>query len=120
MIIKGGLVVAAQIGDPNASIPTPEPVNPRPMWAAEGGALGATCLHFVSQAALDAGDLPEVARRYSAVKNTRTIGKADMVLNSETPDIQVNPETYEVYVNGEHMTCEPVDELPLTQKYFLF
>lgn len=120
MIIKGGLVVAAQIGDPNASIPTPEPVNPRPMWAAEGGALGATCLHFVSQAALDAGDLPEVARRYSAVKNTRTIGKADMVLNSETPDIQVNPETYGVYVNGEHMTCEPVDDLPLTQKYFLF
>mgnify|MGYP001759712131 CR=1 FL=1 len=120
MIIKGGLVVAAQIGDPNASIPTPEPVNPRPMWATEGGATGATCLHFVSQAALDAGDLPEVARRYSAVKNTRTIGKADMVLNSETPDIQVNPETYGVYVNGEHMTCEPVDDLPLTQKYFLF
>ncbi|WP_216326393.1 urease subunit alpha [Deinococcus aestuarii] len=120
MILKGGLVVAAQMGDANASIPTPQPVYPRPMFAAHGGALASTCLHFVSAASLEAGNLPEVSRTYSAVKETRSIGKKDMVLNAETPDIDVNPETYEVRVDGELMTCEPVDALPLGQKYFLF
>ncbi|AAF12461.1 urease subunit alpha [Deinococcus radiodurans] len=120
LILKGGLVVAAQMGDANASIPTPQPVYPRPMFAAYGGCPDATCLHFVSQAGLEGGHLPDVGRRYSAVKHTRDIGKKDMQLNAETPDIQVNPETYEVRVNGELVTCEPVDELPLAQKYFLF
>lgn len=120
MVIKGGLVVAAQMGDANASIPTPQPVYPRPMFAAHGGGPDATCLHFVSQASLQEGNLPDVGRRYSAVQHTRDIGKKDMILNAETPDIHVNPETYEVRVNGEVVTCEPLDELPLAQRYFLF
>ncbi|SMB78733.1 urease subunit alpha [Deinococcus hopiensis] len=120
MVLKGGLVVAAQMGDANASIPTPQPVYPRPMFAAYGGAPASTCLHFVSAISLEVGDLPEVGRPYSAVRNTRTIGKADMILNGETPNIEVNPETYEVRVDGEPVTCEPVDTLPLAQKYFLF
>ncbi|WP_288482237.1 urease subunit alpha [uncultured Deinococcus sp.] len=120
MVIKGGFVVAAQMGDPGASIPTPQPVYPRPMFAAHGGGLDATCLHFVSGASLESGTLPEVGRRYAAVSHTRDIGKRDMVLNAETPDIEVNPETYEVRVNGEAVTCEPAETLPLTQKYFLF
>ena len=90
------------------------------MFAAHGGGPDATCLHFVSGASLDAGTLPEVGRRYAAVSHTRDIGKRDMVLNAETPDIEVNPETYEVRVNGEVVTCEPAETLPLTQKYFLF
>ncbi|GGK98866.1 urease subunit alpha [Deinococcus radiotolerans] len=120
MVIKGGLVVAAQMGDANASIPTPQPVYPRPMFAAHGGGMDATCLHFVSQVSLEGGHLPDVGRRYSAVQHTRDIGKKDMILNAETPDIHVNPETYEVRVNGEVATCEPLDELPLAQRYFLF
>ncbi|MFB9993694.1 urease subunit alpha [Deinococcus oregonensis] len=120
MIIKGGLVVAAQMGDANASIPTPQPVYPRPMFAAHGGGMDATCLHFVSGISLELGHLPDVGRRYSAVSNTRSIGKADMLLNAGTPQIDVNPETYEVRVDGKLATCEPLDELPLAQKYFLF
>ncbi len=120
MVIKGGFVVATQMGDANASIPTPQPVYPRPMFAAHGGGLDATCLHFVSQVSLEEGNLPAVGRRYSAVSHTRDIGKKDMILNAEMPDIHVNPETYEVRVNGEVVTCEPLDELPLAQRYFLF
>ncbi len=120
MVIKGGFVVAAQMGDANASIPTPQPVYPRPMFAAHGGGISATSLHFVSAISLELGHLPVVGRKYAAVNNTRSIGKKDMILNAETPDIQVNPETYEVRVNGELMTCEPMDKLPLAQKYFLF
>ena len=120
MIIKGGLVVAAQMGDANASIPTPQPVYPRPMFAAYGGGMDATCLHFVSGVSLQEGNLPDVGRRYAAVKNTRSIGKADMILNDAAPQIDVNPETYEVRVDGELVTCEPLGEVPLGQKYFLF
>ncbi|BDP44275.1 urease subunit alpha (plasmid) [Deinococcus aetherius] len=120
MVLKGGLVVAAQMGDANASIPTPQPVYPRPMFAAHGGARAGTCLHFVSAASLEGGRLPEVARPYRAVKDTRSIGKKDMLLNAGTPDLQVDPETYEVRVNGDLVTCEPLDRLPLAQKYFLF
>ena len=120
LILKGGFVVAAQMGDPNASIPTPQPVYPRPMFAAHGGGPDATCLHFVSAVSLKEGNLPELGRHYAAVQNTRRIGKKDMLLNAETPDINVNPETYEVRVNGEIVTCEPADTLPLAQKYFLF
>ena len=116
----GGFVVAAQMGDANASIPTPQPVYPRPMFAAHGGGPDATCLHFVSAVSLKEGNLPELGRRYTAVQNTRRIGKKDMLLNAETPDIAVNPETYEVRVDGEKVTCEPVDVLPMAQRYFLF
>ena len=120
MVIKGGFVVAAQMGDPGASIPTPQPVFTRPMFAAFGGGMDATCLHFVSGLSLREGHLPELSRRYSAVQNTRSIGKKDMILNDATPDIQVNAETYEVRVDGEIITCEPAETLPMTQKYFLF
>ena len=120
MVVKGGLVVAAQMGDPGASIPTPQPVYTRPMFAAFGGATASTCLHFVSGISLELGHLPSVGRRYSAVANTRSIGKKDMVLNAGTPDIQVNAETYEVRVDGELITCEPAETLPMAQKYFLF
>ena len=81
--------------------------------------MNATCLHFVSAISLQEGNLPQTGRRYSAVSNTRSIGKADMVLNDATPHIEVNPETYEVRVDGELATCEPAAELPLAQKYFL-
>ncbi|WP_293914782.1 urease subunit alpha [Deinococcus sp.] len=120
MILKGGLVVCAQMGDPGASIPTPQPVYPRPMFAAHGGGMDATCLHFVSAVSLQEGHLPVLGRRYAAVSNTRSIGKADMLLNDATPHIEVNAETYEVRVDGELVTCEPAETLPLTQKYFLF
>ena len=82
--------------------------------------MDATCLHFVSGLSLKEGHLPELGRRYSAVQNTRSIGKKDMILNDATPDIQVNAETYEVRVDGEIITCEPAETLPMTQKYFLF
>ncbi|WP_407538330.1 urease subunit alpha [Deinococcus radiomollis] len=120
MVLKGGFVVAAQMGDPGASIPTPQPVYTRPMFAAFGGGIDATCLHFVSSVSLHEGNLPSLGRRYSAVENTRSIGKKDMILNDATPDIQVNAETYEVRVDGEIVTCEPAETLPMTQKYFLF
>ncbi|WP_425146083.1 urease subunit alpha [Deinococcus sp.] len=120
MVLKGGLVVAAQMGDPGASIPTPQPVYTRPMFAAFGGGLDATCLHFVSGVSLQEGNLPSLGRRYSAVSETRSIGKKDMILNDAAPDIQVNAETYEVRVDGELVTCEPAETLPMTQKYFLF
>ncbi len=120
MVIKGGLIVAADMGDINAAITTPQPVYMRPMYAAFGRGMSATCLHFVSQLSLQEGNLPEVDRPYCAVKNTRDIGKKDMIHNSEAPEIYVNPETFEVYVNGELMTSDPAEELPLAQKYFLF
>jgi urease subunit alpha len=120
MIIKGGFVVAAQMGDPNASIPTPQPVYTRPMFAAHGLAHRSTCLHFVSGISLETGNLPALTRRLSAVKNTRTIGKKDMIHNNAMPHIEVDPETYKVTADGEHLECEPAKELPMTQRYFLF
>lgn len=122
MILKGGAIAFAQMGDPNASIPTPQPQWGRPMFAAFGRAINATSLTFVSQAALDSG-VPQslgLNRRVEAVKNCRVIGKKDMIHNDATPTIEVNPETYEVRVDGEHITCEPATELPMTQRYFLF
>ena len=115
-------IAAAAMGDPNASIPTPQPVHYRPMFAAFGGALHDSCLSFVSQASLDLG-VPEqlgLKRRTVAVKNTRNIGKADMIHNSGTPHIEVDPQTYEVRADGVLLTCEPASVLPLAQKYFLF
>ena len=122
LILKGGAIAAAPMGDPNASIPTPQPVHYRPMFGALGGAIASTCLSFVSQAALAAG-VPEqlgLRRRAVAVTNTRTIGKRDMVLNDYAPVMEVDAETYEVRADGMLLTCEPARVLPLAQRYFLF
>ena len=122
LILKGGMIAAAAMGDPNASIPTPQPVHYRPMFGAYAGAMTDTCLTFVSKAALDAGvpDQLGLKRRAVAVRNTRTIAKADMVHNSGTPVIEVDPQTYEVRADGVLLTCEPATLLPMAQKYFLF
>jgi urease subunit alpha len=122
IVIKGGAIAWAQMGDPNASIPTPQPVYMRPMFGSFGGATAATSLTFVSQAALDA-DIPEqigIKTPAVAVSNTRKIGKIDMKLNDALLNIEVNPETYEVKADGELLTCEPAKVLPMAQRYFLF
>ncbi len=122
MIIKGGAIAAAPMGDPNASIPTPQPVHYRPMFGAFGGAVSATSLTFVSKAALEAGigEQLSLSKGLSAVKGTRTVKKSDMVLNDYCPDIDVDPETYEVRADGQLLTCEPAEVLPMAQRYFLF
>jgi urease subunit alpha len=122
LIIKGGFIVAAPMGDPNASIPTPQPVHYRPMFAAFGGARAATCVTFVSQLALRAGIAEQLGLKKSvtAVSKTRDIGKSHMKLNDYRPNIEVDPQTYEVRADGELLTCEPASELPLAQRYFLF
>lgn len=110
------------MGDANASIPTPQPVMYRPMFGSFGAATAATSLTFVSKAALEAG-LPEkigLHKQAVAVENCRTIGKANMIHNDATPNIEVDPETYEVRADGELLTCEPAEVLPLAQRYFLF
>ncbi|MGH8518713.1 MAG: urease subunit alpha, partial [Panacagrimonas sp.] len=122
VILKGGCIAAAAMGDPNASIPTPQPVHFRPMFGAAGGSLTRSSLTFVSQAAHKA----KVGARYGlqkttvAVKNCRNIGKRDMVHNHLRPNISVDPETYEVVADGVLLTCEPASELPMAQRYFLF
>jgi len=121
LIIKGGMIVWSAMGDTNASIPTPEPVAYRPMFGAFGGALAATSVTFLSQAGIDAG-VPErlrLAKRAVAVRDCRALTKASMVRNDRTPHITVDPETYEVRVDGELATCEPATSLPLTKKFFL-
>ncbi|BAU65283.1 urease subunit alpha [Stanieria sp. NIES-3757] len=122
LVIKGGLIAWSQMGDPNASIPTPEPVHMRPMFGSFGGAIGATSLTFVSQAAIEAGIPEQVGLQTPAVavSNTRNLSKADLKLNDATPAIEVDPETYEVRADGELLTCEPATELPMAQRYFLF
>jgi urease subunit alpha len=123
LVIKGGAIAMAAMGDPNASIPTPQPVHYRPMFGAFGGALAATCVTFVSRAALDAdvGRTLGLRRRLVAVANTRGgIGKRSMIHNNATPVIEVDPETYEVRADGALLTCEPARVLPLAQRYFLF
>jgi urease subunit alpha len=123
VVLKCGTIAAAPMGDPNASIPTPQPVHYRPMFGAFGKSLTASSVSFVSQAGLDAGlgDALGLDRQLLAVKNTRGgIGKRSMVLNDAMPEIDVDPETYEVRANGELLTCEPADVLPLAQRYFLF
>jgi len=121
MIIKGGMIAWSLMGDPNASIPTPQPVLYRPMFGAFGRALGATCVNFMSQASIDLGvpDRLGLSRRAVAVKNCRSVGKADLVRNSAMPKIEVNPETYQVFVDGALATCEPAESLPLTQLYYI-
>ena len=121
MILKGGMIAAAQMGDPNASIPTPQPVHYRMMFGAYGGGLKKS-LTFVSQAALDAGiaDALKLQKPVVAVRGMRALRKRDMVHNSATPVMEVDPETYEVRADGRLLTCRPADVLPLAQRYFLF
>ncbi|HEY9646157.1 MAG TPA: urease subunit alpha, partial [Chroococcidiopsis sp.] len=116
------LIAWAQMGDANASIPTPQPVHMRPMFASFGGAMTATSFTFVSQAALDQGipDLLNLKRPAIAVSNIRQLTKKSMKLNDATPSIEVDPETYEVRADGELLTCEPATVLPMAQRYFLF
>ncbi len=122
LIIKGGLIIAAPMGDPNASIPTPQPVHYRTMFGALGGALAATCLTFVSKAALNSGVLDSLGlqRMLAAVRDTRSIRKRDLIHNNALPKIEVDSQTYEVRADGVLLSCEPAAILPLAQRYFLF
>src|ERR1019366_3789453 len=122
LVIKGGSIAAAPMGDPNASIPTPQPVHYRPMFGAFGKAVTASSVVFVSKAAAK-GRLRErlgIAKQFVAVEHTRDISKKSMVHNGATPDITVDPETYEVTADGELLTCAPAEVLPMAQRYFLF
>jgi urease subunit alpha len=122
IIIKGGMIIASRMGDPNASIPTPQPVMYRHMFGAYGKALHKTCATFVSKLSLDKNVVQkyELQKMVLPVKNCRNISKKDLIHNDATPQIDVNPENYEVKVDGEIITCEPMKELPLAQRYFLF
>ncbi|KAA0598256.1 urease subunit alpha [Azospirillum lipoferum] len=122
MVIKCGTIAAALMGDPNASIPTPQPVHYRPMFGAFGRAMQASSVTFVSAKALelDVGRQLGLHRELIAVQGTRTVGKKDMIHNDATPHIEVDPETYEVRADGQLLTCEPADVLPMAQRYFLF
>ncbi len=122
MVLLGGSIAVAQMGDPNASIPTPQPVYSRPMFGAMGRSAQNSAVTFVSEAAQadGIGAALGLGKTTLAVKNTRNIGKSDMVMNSATPKIEVNPETYEVRADGELLTCEPASELPMAQRYFLY
>ncbi len=122
MVLIGGTIVCAQMGDPNASIPTPQPVYSRPMWGAYGRSVEHSAVIFVSAAAQDAGvrDRLGLAKQTLAVRNTRAIGKKDLKLNTATPHVEVHPETYEVRADGVLLTCEPAEVLPMAQRYFLF
>jgi urease subunit alpha len=122
MIIKGGMIIAARMGDPNASIPTPQPVVYRHMFGAYGKALFKTCATFVSQLSLDKNVVQQygLEKMILPVKNCRSISKKDLIHNDATPQIDVNPENYEVKVDGVHITCEPVSVVALAQRYFLF
>lgn len=122
IVIKGGAIAYAQMGDANASIPTPQPVHMRPMFGSFGGAIAATSLTFISQAALEK-NIPaqlKLQKPAVAVSGTRQLSKRDMKLNDALPHMEVNPETYEVRADGELLTCEPATVLPLAQRYFLF
>lgn len=122
MIIKGGMIIASKMGDANASIPTPQPVIYRNMFGAFGKAKYDTCITFVSNEALKNGNISklDLEKKILPVKNCRNIGKKDMILNNKTPQIDVDPETYEVKVDGKVITCKPIEEVALGQKYFLF
>ncbi len=122
MVLVGGTIAVAQMGDPNASIPTPQPVFTRPMWGSMGRSVERGAVIFTSRAGHEA-DVKHscgIAKDTVPVQGTRGIGKADMVLNDATPRIEVNPETYEVRADGVLLTCEPAKELPLAQRYFLY
>src|SRR5690606_22843203 len=120
MVIKGGQIALAAMGDPNASIPTPQPVHYRPMFAAFGGATAASSVTFMSAAAIAAGVPAALGLRREAVpvRGTRGIGKRDMIRNDWLPRIEVDPQTYEVRADGELLACEPAAVLPMAQRYF--
>lgn len=122
MILKGGFIAYAQMGDANASIPTPQPVYGRPMFGSYGKAINSTSITFISKVAFDNGvhHKLDLKKKIVPVMNCRNIGKKDMMYNDQTPKIEVNPETYHVTVDGEHITCEPSDKLPMTQLYYMF
>ena len=120
LVIKGGVIAYAQMGDANASIPTPQPVYPRPMFGSYGNAVGPTSLAFVSQASRERVGEYGLAKEVVSVEHCRDIGKADMRLNDVVPNIEVDPETYKVSVDGEEITCEPAEKLSLAQLYHLF
>ncbi|HSO81434.1 urease subunit alpha [Thiocapsa sp.] len=122
LIIKGGMIAAAAMGDPNASIPTPQPVHYRPMFGAFGGALGATCMTFLSQWALEAGEPQrlDLKRLIGVTRDSRLVRKSNMIHNDFQPTIEVDPQTYQVRADGQLLTCEPAAVLPLAQRYFLF
>jgi urease subunit alpha len=122
LIVKGGMIAWSVMGDPNASIPTPQPEIYRPMFASFGKAKYQTSFTFISKAAYGKG-IPEklgLQKRIGVVKNIRKLTKKDMIFNGETPDIDVDPQTYEVRVNGELIVCEPDEKVSLAQRYFLF
>ena len=122
MVIKGGAIAWSQMGDPNASIPTPQPVFMRPMFGSFGQATGPISAVFVSQASIENGTIDSygLAKQAVAVMGCRSVTKADMKLNDATPVIEVDPETYEVTADGQSLTCEPAEMLPLTQRFFVF
>jgi urease subunit alpha len=122
LVLLGGSIAAAPMGDPNASIPTPQPVHYRPMFAAFGRAIQASSAIFVSKLSLERGlqDRLRLGKALVPVENTRTIGKASMIHNAATPHLEIDPETYEVRADGELLTCEAADVLPMAQRYFLF
>ncbi|MFP5348318.1 MAG: urease subunit alpha, partial [Gammaproteobacteria bacterium] len=122
LVIKGGMIAWSQMGDANASIPTPQPVHGRPMFGAFGGACAATALTFVSRVAHERGIAQHLglSKRVAPVSGTRNVTKKDLKLNNATPRMEVDPETYEVRADGELLTCEPASVLPLAQRYFLF
>jgi urease subunit alpha len=122
LVLKGGFIAVSTMGDPNASIPTPQPVHYRPMFGSYGGAIARGSLTFVSQAAQDS-DIAErlgLHKATSAVRQCRSVRKADMVHNSYAPRMQIDAQTYEVRADGVLLTCEPAKVLPLAQRYFLF
>ena len=122
IVIKGGAIAWAQMGDPNASIPTPQPIHMRPMFGSYGGAVGSTSLTFISKAAAEADIARQIGLQTTtvAVSGCRNLSKADMKLNDYQPTMEVDPETYEVRADGQLLTCEPADVLPMAQRYFLF
>jgi urease subunit alpha len=121
-VIKGGMVVGAKMGDPNGSIAYPQPIMFRPMFGYHGKSIQKCSFNFVSQASLDNGKVEGLGlgKKSLPVTNCRNVFKKDMVHNHATPNIEVNPETYEVRANGELLTCEPLSEIPMAQRYFLF
>jgi urease subunit alpha len=122
LVLKGGFIATSVMGDPNASIPTPQPVHYRPMFGALGGAVARGSLTFMSQAAVatDLGDRLGLRKQTSAVKQCRSVRKANMVHNSYTPAMQIDAQTYEVRADGQLLTCQPATVLPMAQRYFLF
>ena len=122
LILKGGFIASAPMGDPNASIPTPQPVHYRPMFGSFGMTASATSMFFLPKVAVESG-VPSILglrKQIGIVKNTRNIGKKDLIHNDYLPQIEVDPQTYKVYADGLLLTCEPADILPFSQRYFLF